>query len=106
MTKKRIVKNFFLTLALIPGILVIIVTMVAIRMTDGMNTEEMRIVLDYISEFNNSKQSVEKDIGIIYILNEIKSYAHWIITACAVYITFILYLIVHKRRIKDEKKQI
>lgn len=73
-------------------------------MTDGMDTEEMKVIFEYLSEFNGSKQSIEKDIGIIYILNQIKSYAHWIITACAVYITFILYLIVHKRRIKDEKK--
>lgn len=73
-------------------------------MTDGMNTEEMKVIFEYLSEFNGSKQSIEKDIVIIYILNEIKNYAHWIITACAVYITFILYLIVHKRRIKDEKK--
>lgn len=101
-------KNLLLTLAIIPGIVVIFIVSIANRLTSGLDTESIEIFLKYLTEFDKMKgiqEVVGSDAGLIVILHKLSEHSHWIITASIIWIVVLIYIIGSNRRSKNGKQK-
>lgn len=102
------IKKLLLIIATVPGILGILITLVAMRLTGGFDTNSIDVLAKYLDEFNGGNGSLnlmESDAGFLYALHKISEYAHWIITACVIWIVSILYILESQRRGKRGKQK-
>lgn len=102
------IKKIILILALIPGLVVILITAVAKRLTRGLDSESIEAFTGYLTEFKGSgevKNLLDSEAGFIFILHEINNYSHWIITGSIIWIIVILYIIGNQRRMKNGKQE-
>lgn len=98
------IKNIFLYLLIIPGILLILITAVSVRLTEGLNTEQLQNTIKYVEEFSRG-EVIDQDASIIYYLEKIKEYSHILYTIATVWLVSIIYIIESKRREKNGKNQ-
>lgn len=103
---KKVANKLFFILSLIPAIIVILLTFVSIRLTTGLENEEIKRMLEYLSAFGGKEELLDSDVGFMFYLVNIKTYSHWIFTGCAIWIISILYVYEYKRRLKRGKEKI
>lgn len=88
----------------IPGILLIIFTGIANRLTSG--TEDngaLRLFTDYI--LKSGIKGLDFEVGLILILHKTNEYSLWLITIGIIWITIFLFLTVNNGRRKIGKEK-
>lgn len=103
-----ILKKTLFTLAIILGLFVIIVVIVANNVTAGFNDSSIDTLTKYVLEFRGMEglqEIIDSDVGLMFLMYKINDYSHWILTVSAVWITIFLYLIGNMRRTKSERNK-
>lgn len=92
------IKKISLYLLILLGLLTILITLVAIRLTDGMDLEGIETMLEYARELNGGDSVLDVNSYWIYSLHKVNEYSHIIITASVLCIASSIYLMKTKRR--------
>lgn len=101
------IKKILLMLALIPGLIVILITSVANRLTSGIDSESIDILSGYLKDFKGTEGTsglFDGDIGVVFILHKVSEYSHWIITISIIWIVIIIYVLGSQRRINNNEE--
>lgn len=99
------IKKLFLYCLLLPGIFGIILTVVAIRLTEGFNSEGIDLAFDYASEFS-AVGLMDTQTVLIYYIYQLAQHSFIVITICSVWIVIVLYVIESIRRGKKKNEKV
>ena len=98
------IKKLFLYCLLLPGVFGIILTVVAIRLTEGFDSDGINLAFGYAREFS-AGNFMDTQTMFIYYIYQLAQHSFIAITICSVWIVIVLYVIESIRRGKKKNEK-
>lgn len=105
---KRFIMQTLSILAIIIGIFVITVVIVANQVTAGFDNASIDVLTGYVLELRGMEgiqEIIDSEVGLMFVMYKISDYSHWILTISIIWIVIFLYLIGNMRRSKGGKRK-